>query len=186
MRVMTASGNIEQEVLLIAGRSGSGKTSVSFEVSDQLQKADVAHCLVDGDNLDTAYPKPAAGPHGIGLTEANLTALWRSYTAVGQHRLIYVNTVSVLEYEMIIRSLGGAARAIGVILTATDATVLARLASREVGGALERHLQRSSAMAANLETTASRISRISTDGRAVVDVAKDVVEATGWSTAPAQ
>jgi len=182
---MTASGNIEQEVLLIAGRSGSGKTSVSFEVSDQLQKADVAHCLVDGDNLDTAYPKPA-GPQGIGLTEANLTALWRNYTAVGQHRLIYVNTVSVLEYEMIIRSLGGAARAIGVILTATDATVLARLASREVGGALERHLQRSSAMAVHLETTASRISRISTDGRTVVDVAKDVVEATGWSTAPAQ
>jgi gluconate kinase len=186
MRVMTASGNIEQEVLLIAGRSGSGKTSVSFEVSDQLQKADVAHCLVDGDNLDTAYPKPAGGPDGIGLTEANLTALWRNYTAVGQHRLIYVNTVSVLEYEMIIRSLGGAARAIGVILTATDATVLARLTSREVGGALERHLQRSSAMAAHLETTASRISRISTDGRTVVDVAKDVVEATGWSTAPAQ
>ena len=61
MRVMTASGNIEQEVLLLAGRSGSGKTSVSFEVSDQLQKADVAHCLVDGDNLDTAYPKPAHG-----------------------------------------------------------------------------------------------------------------------------
>ncbi|HEY8652756.1 MAG TPA: adenylyl-sulfate kinase [Dermatophilaceae bacterium] len=182
---MTASGNIEQEVLLIAGRSGSGKTSVSFEVSDQLQKADVAHCLVDGDNLDTAYPKPA-GPQGIGLTEANLTALWRNYTAVGQHRLIYVNTVSVLEYEMIIRSLGGAARAIGVILTATDATVLARLANREVGGALERHLQRSSAMAVHLETTASRISRISTDGRTVVDVAKDVVEATGWSTAPAQ
>ena len=104
---MTASGNIEQEVLLIAGRSGSGKTSVSFEVSDQLQKADVAHCLVDGDNLDTAYPKPAADPHGIRLTEANLTALWRNYTAVGQHRLIYVNTVSVLEYEMIIRSMGG-------------------------------------------------------------------------------
>ena len=185
MRVMTANGNIEQEVLLIAGRSGSGKTSVSFEVSDQLQKADVAHCLVDGDNLDTAYPKPA-GPQGIGLTEANLTALWRNYIAVGQHRLIYVNTVSVLEYEMIIRSLGGPARTIGVILTATDATVLARLTSREVGGALERHLQRSSAMAAHLDTTASRISRISTDGRTVADVAKDVVEATGWSTAPAQ
>jgi hypothetical protein len=97
-----------------------------------------------------------------------------------------VNTVSVLEYEMIIRSMGGAARAIGVILTATDETVLDRLTSREVGGALERHLQRSSAMAARLETTASRISRISTDGRTVVDVAKDVVGATGWSTAPAQ
>jgi Cdc6-like AAA superfamily ATPase len=72
---MTASGNIEQEVLLIAGRSGNGKTSVSFEVSDQLKKANVAHCLVDGDDVDTAYPKPAGGPHPIELTEANLTRL---------------------------------------------------------------------------------------------------------------
>jgi hypothetical protein len=56
------------------------------------------------------------------------------------------------KYEMIIRSLGGAARAIAVILTATDATVLARLTSREIGGALERHLQRSSAMASHLDT----------------------------------
>src|ERR1017187_7381915 len=121
MRVMTAGGNIEQEeVLLIAGRSGSGKTSVSYEVCDQLQAANVAHWLADGDNLGhTVYPKPAGGPPGIGLTEANLTALWHNYTAIGRHRVIYVNTVSVLEYEMVIRSLGGAARAIRVILTAT-------------------------------------------------------------------
>src|SRR5665647_3816021 len=185
MRVMTDSGNIEQEVLLIAGRSGSGKTSVSFELSDQLQKADVAHRLVDGDNLDTAYPKPA-GPQGIGLTEANLTALWRNYIAVGQHRLIYVNTVSVLEYEMIIRSLGGPARTIGVILTATDATVLARLTGREVGGALERHLPVSYTHLRAHETDSYLVCRLSTDGRTVADVAKNVVEATGWSTAPAQ
>jgi hypothetical protein len=56
---------------------------------------------------------------------------------------------------MIIRSLGGAVRAVGVVLTATDATVLARLTCREIGGALELHLQRSAAMAAHLDTTAA-------------------------------
>jgi molybdopterin-guanine dinucleotide biosynthesis protein len=92
---MSAGESMEQEVLLIAGRSGSGKTSVSYEVSDQLHAAGVAHCLVDGDNLDTAYPKPAGDAHGIGLTEANLTALWHNYSAIGQRHLVYVNTVSV-------------------------------------------------------------------------------------------
>ena len=74
MRVMTASRNILQEVLLIAGCSGSGKTSVSFEVSDQLQKADVAHCLVDGDNLDTAYPKQISQLFGAATPPSASTA----------------------------------------------------------------------------------------------------------------
>lgn len=52
------------EVLLIGGRSGVGKTSVAFEVSELLQGADVAHCLIDGDNLDAAYPTTPDDPHG--------------------------------------------------------------------------------------------------------------------------
>ena len=44
-------------------------------MSDRLQAAGVAHCLIDGDNLDAAYPKPQGDPTGKGLTEANLAAL---------------------------------------------------------------------------------------------------------------
>jgi len=58
------------EVLLLGGRSGVGKSSVGFEVSDLPQAAGVAHGLVDDDNLArsrcaTGYqahaPKPALG-----------------------------------------------------------------------------------------------------------------------------
>ena len=92
------------EVLLVGGRSGVGKTSVAYQVSEQWQAAGVAHCLIDGDRLSAAYPRPPDDPAGSALTEADLHAMWADYVAVGYRRLIYVNTVSVLERAMIVRA----------------------------------------------------------------------------------
>ena len=129
------------EVLLLGGRSGVGKTSVGFEVSAQLQAAGVGHCLIDGDNLDAAYPKPPDDPSGERLVETNLRALWSTYAAGGHHRLVYVNTTSVLAAGLIRRA--GAPDAImhGVLLTADDQTVHQRLRGREIGSTLARHLE---------------------------------------------
>ncbi len=125
------------KVLLLAGRSGVGKTTVSYEVSEQLRTHNVAHALVDGDNLDAVYPQS----EGSALPEANLTSIWRNYRALGHDRLIYVNTVSVLEGDMMRRALGGEAEIRGVLLIAIDATVSQRLGRREIGSALDVHLQ---------------------------------------------
>ena len=176
-----APGDTAQQVLLIGGRSGVGKTSVGWEVSELLQAVGVWHCLVDGDNLDAAHPKPAGDPHGTALTEANLRALWANYAAAGHHRLVYINTVSVLEAPMVVRAMGGRSRASGVLLGASDSVTARRLAGREIGSALERHLQRSAVMAAHLEIEAEPwVVRITTDARTVRQVAADVVAATGW------
>ena len=170
-----------QEVLLIGGRSGVGKTSVGHEVSELLQVAGVWHCLVDGDDLSAAHPKPADDPHGTALTEANLAALWATYVAAGHHRLVYVNTVSVLEAPMIVRAMGGQVRPIGVLLGASDDVVASRLTGREVGSALDQHLRRSTEMAEHLEAEAEAwVLRVDTDGLTVGQVAADVVAATGW------
>lgn len=36
-------------------------------------------------------------PHRTAITERNLAAIWANYAALGETRLIYTNTVSVLE-----------------------------------------------------------------------------------------
>ena len=51
------------EALLIGGRSGTGKSSVGNEIHTQLSAAGVQHCLIEGDNLDLAYPPPQR--HGL-------------------------------------------------------------------------------------------------------------------------
>lgn len=168
-------------MLLIAGRSGVGKTSVGYEVSAQLQAAGVAHCLIEGDNLDAAFPKPADDPYGTALTAANLGALWGNYTARGHRRLVYTNTVSVLETAMITSALGGTCNVVGVLLTASDPTAGERLAGRETGSGLERHLRRGAEMAERLEREAPATAvRVGTDGRTVPEVAAGVLQLTGW------
>lgn len=167
-------------VLLIGGRSGVGKTSVAAEASEVLQGAGVAHCLIDGDNLDAAHPKAPEDPHGTALTEANLRALWTNYAAIGHTRAIYVNTVSVLEAPMVLRAMGGGTAA-AVLLTADDDTTTARLSGREIGSALERHVHRSAATATHLQAEAGvDVERVATDDRSVADIAAEVLQTCGW------
>lgn len=179
-------GNHLFEALLIGGRAGVGKSTVGWEVSAQLAAADVGHAYVEGDNLDQIHPAPAHDPSRAGITEANLAALWANYAALGCRRLIYTNTVSVIESELIIRGMGGAVRTTLVLLTARDATARERLRGREIGSQLGPHIERSARMAVHLENTAPPpVLRISTDGRAVTDIAKEIIAATGWMTNPA-
>jgi predicted kinase len=170
-------------LLLIGGRSGVGKSSVGWEASAQLQAAGVAHCFIEGDFLDQAYPAPAGDPNRTELTRSNLTALWRNYAELGYRRLIYTNTVSVLERELVADAMGGDVSVTAVLLTAGDAVANQRLSGRETGSRYEDHVARGEAAAKHLEAAAPAwVVRLATDGRSVVEVARDVVGLTGWTT----
>jgi gluconate kinase len=182
----TMPGGERFEALLIGGRSGVGKSTVGWEVSAQLRAAQVAHAYVEGDNLDQIHPAPDGDPVRSKITEANLSAIWSNYAALGCRRLIYTNTMSVLEPDLITRAMGGDAGIVAVLLTAEDETARQRLGGREIGSQFGPHLQRSTKMATYLETTApDAVLRIRTDARAVTDIARDVIAAAGWFTAPA-
>ncbi len=170
-------------VLLIAGRSGVGKSTVSYETSAILRRHSVEHVLIDGDNLDAAYPKPA----GSSLTEANLAAIWRNYQAIGHHRAIYVNTMSVLDEAMIRRALGEHVTITGIVLTADDQTIRERLERREVGTALALHLAASARAAGHLDQAVGDwVHRVPTAGRSVPEIAEEIVQLTGWTEASEQ
>jgi hypothetical protein len=56
----------------MGGRSGSGQSSVANELHYLLAEREVSHALIEGDNLDLAYP----APWRHALAEANLRAMW--------------------------------------------------------------------------------------------------------------
>ncbi|MFF2521366.1 AAA family ATPase [Streptomyces liangshanensis] len=170
------------EALLIGGRSGVGKSTVAWEVSELLQRSGVAHCLLEGDYLGQVHPAPADDPRRSAITERNLSAVWANFAALGHRRLVYSNTVSVLESDMFRRALGDdGARIVRVLLTAGDATAGERLARRETGSQLAVHVERSGLAARRLEREAPPGTvRVDTDGRSVAEVAREVVAATGW------
>lgn len=165
------------EVLLIGGRSGVGKSSVAAEMSAQLAGARVEHAVIEGDNLDMAYPPP--WEHG--LAEKNLALIWRNYLDLGYRRLIYTNTNSVCSVDVLVAAIGGQPRVVGVLLTASDDTIRKRLARREMGSALGDHVDRSRRAAYRLDQEAPEwVVRVDTRARTVVTIADELIRLTGW------
>lgn len=167
------------EVLFLGGRSGVGKSSVATEIHAQLSAAGIKHGVIEGDNLDLAFPPP--WEHG--LAERNLAAMWGNYRALGYRRLIYTNTVSVRFVGALTEAMGDDPRVTAVLLTADDATARQRLARREIGTALEVHVERSDRAARELaEHSPEWVRRIATDGRPVPEIAAEIITLTGWGT----
>lgn len=180
--------HVQVELVLLGGRAGVGKTSVAYEVSALLRAADVAHCHIEGDVLDAAYPKPHDDPHGSGLTERNLRHLAGEYRRLGHTRFIYVNTVSVIEPDLVCRAIGDVERVVPILLQADDTTVEERLASRERGTELTRYLTRGPEMARLLAKEASPdVHRLDVTNTSVLHAAERVLHLSGWlHTTPAR
>lgn len=170
--------HLPTDVIFIGGRSGVGKSSVAAEASHILARADIRHAVIEGDNLDQAYPAPWRDGHD--LAEQNLAAMWRNYRAIGYSRLIFTNTVSVLQVPALAAALGTEVRAFAVLLTATDETAAHRLGKREIGTALDEHIDRSALAAQRLDAADATVCRVTTDGRSVGDIANEVLMRAGW------
>ncbi|MDQ0758194.1 hypothetical protein [Streptomyces canus] len=171
------------EVLLLGGRAGVGKATVGWEVSARLRAARVAHAVIDGDFMGQVHPAPEGDPHRAAIGERNLTAVWGNYAELGYRRLVYTNTVSVLEESTGVfrRAMGDGVRIVRVLLTASDETTERRLAGRELGSELEQELRGSARKARMLDVRApAGTLRVVTDGRTVIDIAAEVTAATGW------
>ena len=169
----------QTEVLLIGGRSGVGKSTVGYEIHAQLSATGVQHFLIEGDNLDMAYPPP--WEHS--LAEKNLTAVWANYHALGYRRMIYTNTASVLKKVItdLTAAIGDDPHVTAVLLRCSDTTAHHRLSQREIGTALDQHVERSALMARTLDERTPRWAhRVQTDDRTVADIAAEIIGLAGW------
>ena len=96
--------------------------------------------------------------------------------------MIYTNTVSVRFLDALTSAMGDGPRVTAVLLTPSDATARRRLARREIGTALQAHVDRSRVAARELdELTPASAHRVATDGRVVADIAAEIIELTGWA-----
>lgn len=172
--------NERSEVLFIGGRAGVGKTRVALELHWHLSARRVKHCVIEGDNLDQAYPPP--WEHGHKLAEQNLKAMWANYRALGYRRMIYTNTVSVLETAGLSAAMGDDPSVKAVLLRASDDAVKGRLEQRESVATLQSHLNRSRLKAAELgRQTPAWVWRIDTDGKDSPAVAAEILELLSWT-----
>ena len=176
------AADLRSRVVLIGGRAGVGKSSVGYEMHARLAAARVRHCLIEGDNLDLAWPVPHES--GLHLAAQNLAAMWGNYRAAGYRRMIYTNTASVLEpvSSELASAMGDRPRVTAVLLTCSDVTARQRLEGREIGTGLDRHVERSALMARRLDRSAPAwVHRVTTDRRSVTDIAAEIIALAGWT-----
>ena len=149
--------------------------------SVQLNRLQVAHWHLEGDVLDAAWPRPEDDQSGERMTVNTMRAMAGVFAAEGYTRCVHVQTASVIDSHLVIQALGDV-RLLGVLLTASERTRVRRLGEREIGTDLERHLESTRRMAARLERKSPRwVARVATDDRTVADVAREVIELSGWS-----
>jgi hypothetical protein len=171
-----------EDVLLIGGAAGVGKSTVGWEVSVQLTRLQIAHWHLEGDVLDAAWPRPPDDQDGQRMTVNTLRAMASVFASEGYTRCVYVQTASVIDSHLVTEALGGV-RMAGVLLTASEATRVHRLSGREIGSDLERHLVSTRRMARRLEQGAPGwVHRLPTDDQAVTAIAEGVIERSGWTT----
>ena len=170
-----------EQVMLIGGAAGVGKSTVGWEVSVQLNRLQIAHWHLEGDVLDAAWPRPADDQNGERMTVNTMRAMAGVFAAEGYTRCVHVQTASVIDSHLVTQALGSV-RLLGVLLTASEATRVQRLGEREIGTDLDRHLASTRRMAARLERESpSWVARVATDDRTVADIAREVIELSGWS-----
>ena len=78
------------EILWLCGPSAIGKSTVGWQVYQQVRRAGVNAAFVDLDQIGFHRRAPAAGPGNHWLKAANLAAVWRSFQAAGADCLIAV------------------------------------------------------------------------------------------------
>lgn len=115
------------------------------------------------------------------MAERNLRAMWNNYAADGYRRLIYTNTVSVLEADKLAWALGEETKVTSVLLQASDKTTEERLGRREQGDSLSEHVSRSARAARFLDARSpSAAHRIATDTLEPDDIAEKIIQILGW------
>lgn len=176
------------DILLITGPAGIGKSTLCYEMSVQLAMAEVAHAVIETDELDRVHPRPTREelerlrPGTTDVSALNLAAIWSTYRALGHTRLIMSGVMLRPEADCKwIRAAIPDAEIVVVRLSAAEDTLLARLAQREVGsdgeGQVRRTLWQAKRMAG--EDKAGLLV-VETDGKRPSDLARAVLLRLGW------
>lgn len=166
------------EVLILHGSPGSGKTTLSWAVAELLRMADVAHAVIDLDELSVIYPHPDRS-----FARRNLRAIWPNYAAIPAVKVLIVAVLADEEEAGLLRAAVPGVPFTVCELTAPESVLEARVTARESNAYWQNRL-RNFVNLYHRRTDLAKIRdfQVSTHDRPVTEAAREVVEKAGWSS----
>jgi adenylylsulfate kinase-like enzyme len=183
-------------VLWLCGATGVGKSTIGFQIFQQVMRAGVAAAYVDLEQVGFLRPAPPDDPDNHRVKVRNLSAIWQTFRASGARCLIVVGSVDdrdavemycnslpegtltmvrlhagpdQLAERIMLRAQGDGWRAPGDPLKGQPIAILNRIAAK------------AAANADGLERAEIGDLRIDTDGRTIEEVTQLVrTKAGGW------
>jgi DNA polymerase III delta prime subunit len=170
-------------ILVLSGPPAVGKTTVSWEIFDQLVDDGHQPALVDLDLLGACWPVPDDDPYNERLKALNLTSVWQNFQRAGAGCLIAAGVIENREsLAMYGAAIPGAVMAL-CRLTAGGDELRSRIVcrGRERGDGIDKLHRRAIRLSHELEQNDCADFCIDTEDRSIPDVAELVrARAGGW------
>jgi predicted kinase len=164
-------------VIVITGSMGAGKTTVMAEASDILSERGIVHAAIDLDALAIGHPA-ATAPYEMAYL--NLEAVWRNFAAAGVSALLAAGAIeSRVELDRLRVIVGDGALAV-CRLRAPLAVMQARVRAREPGMLQAQLVERVTVLETVLDAASLEDFTLVNDGRAVTEVAREMLVRAGW------
>src|SRR5439155_4090292 len=183
------------EILWLCGPAAVGKSTVGWQVYQQVRRAGVNAAFVDLDQIGFHRPVPAGDQGNHRLKAANLAAVWRAFRASGAECLIAVGPLERPEDAAAYTAALPAATITLCRLRASRQVLADRVARRgrgltpawglagdELIGQPQARLREIAAQAARIVDALDGVGdlRVDTDNRPADEIAGQILGRTGW------
>jgi adenylylsulfate kinase len=167
-----------EQLLILTGTMGVGKTAVLAEASDILTLRDIVHAAIDLDFLGLGHFQLATT--GDGVLYDNLRSVCKNYAAVGVPRVLLARALENGGQLKLCRQVTAAARTVVCRLTASVRVMQERLRMRELGVLQEKYVARVAELNSILDHAGLEDFTVSNEDRSLTDVALEVLVKAAW------
>lgn len=172
--------NICEQLLLISGPVGVGKTSIAGAVSSLLQEENVPHTFIDLDALTYTYPRIENDPFNSALALESLAAIWTNCRKRGSKNLVVSRVIEKRSDAEAIADVVNISNPVLCRLTASDSTLQGRIRARKSGSNISWQENRSAQLSAAMDRAQIEDFCIATEDRSITDIATEINQLMTW------